>query len=50
LDTKGWGLYKKGEYEEALAVLNQAWENRASYNHNIYKHLEEVQEAVEQLN
>lgn len=50
LDTKGWGLYKKGEYEEALAVLNQAWENRATYNHNIYKHLQEAEHAVEQLN
>ncbi len=50
LDTKGWGLYKKGDYEEALAVLNEAWENRATYNHNMYLHLQQAQEAVERLN
>lgn len=50
LDTKGWGLYKKGEYQEALAVLNQAWENRANYDHNMYTHLLKAEEAVETLN
>ncbi len=50
LDTKGWGLYKKGQYEEALAVLNQAWENRASYNHIMYLHLQEAEKAAESLN
>ncbi|MGW8314411.1 MAG: hypothetical protein ACWGNV_02335 [Bacteroidales bacterium] len=50
LDTKGWGLLKKGAYEEALAVLNQAWENRANYDHNMYTHLQKAEEAVENLN
>jgi len=50
LDTKGWALYKKGQYEEALALLNQAWENRATYNNTIYQHLLEAEKAVESLN
>jgi len=50
LDTKGWGLYKKGQYVEALAVLNQAWENRATYDHSMYTHLQEAEAAVEQMN
>jgi len=28
VDTWGWGLYKSGRYEEALAALNKAWEMR----------------------
>ena len=50
LDTKGWGLFKKGHYEEALATLNQAWENRATYNHSMFLHLQEAKKAVDELN
>ena len=50
LDTKGWGLYKKGEYEEALALISQAWENKAVYNHSMYRHLKAAEKAVEELN
>jgi len=50
LDTKGWGLYKKGQYEEALALLTLAWNNRISYIHDIYQHLQEAEKAAAALN
>jgi hypothetical protein len=50
LDTKGWGLYKKGMYEEAHTVLTDAWDNRTSYIHAIYQHLQEAEKAVASLN
>lgn len=46
LDTKGWGFYKLGKYEEALRLLERSWELRAYYNHNIYLHLEAARKAV----
>ncbi len=42
LDTKGWGLYKVGKYEEALKVLTDAWALKPTYDHGVYKHLEEA--------
>ena len=46
LDTKGWGLYKQGNFEEALELLGKSWELKPVYNHSIYLHLEEVRKAV----
>jgi len=46
LDTKGWGLYKQGKYEEALEVLEKSWELKPRYNHEIFLHLEEAKKAV----
>jgi tetratricopeptide (TPR) repeat protein len=46
LDTKGWGLYKKGKTEEALENIQKAWDLRPVYNHEIFLHLEEVKKAV----
>ena len=49
LDTKGWGLYKQGNYEEALEILERSWDLRrenAIYNHEAYLHLEVAKKAV----
>jgi tetratricopeptide (TPR) repeat protein/TolB-like protein len=46
LDCKGWGLYKRGKYEEALEVLNKSWELRPVYRHAVYLHLEAAKKAV----
>ena len=46
LDTKGWGLFKQGRYEEALDVLKDAWELRPLYDHEGYWHIQEVEQAI----
>ncbi|MCX6262392.1 MAG: tetratricopeptide repeat protein, partial [Bacteroidia bacterium] len=49
LHTKGWGLYKKGKYKEALDILQKSWDLRmknAVYNHEAYLHLEAAKKAV----
>jgi tetratricopeptide (TPR) repeat protein len=46
LDTKGWGLYKLGKYEEALKLLERSWELKPIYDHEIYLHLEAAKKAV----
>ena len=46
LDTRGWGLYKQGRYEEALKVLTDAWDLRPIYDHDGYLHIQEVEKAV----
>ncbi len=46
LDTKGWGLYKQGKYQEALETLEKSWNLKPRYNHNIYLHLEAAKKAV----
>jgi len=43
---KGWGLYKKGKYKEALEWLEKSWELKPIYDHGLYLHLEEVKKAV----
>ncbi len=50
LDTKGWGLYKQGRYEEALKVLTDAWELRPRYKHEGYQHIQEVKKALASQN
>jgi tetratricopeptide (TPR) repeat protein len=50
LDTKGWGLYKQGRYEEALKVLHDSWDLRPSYNHDGYQHIQEVEKALASQN
>jgi tetratricopeptide (TPR) repeat protein len=45
-DTKGYGLFKQGKNKEALKLLEQNWDLRPIYNHEIYLHLEEVKKAV----
>ncbi|MEN8227454.1 MAG: tetratricopeptide repeat protein [Bacteroidota bacterium] len=46
LDTWGWGLYKQGQYEEALKILKQSWELRGPYSPVIYQHLQEAEKAI----
>jgi tetratricopeptide (TPR) repeat protein/Tfp pilus assembly protein PilE len=50
LDTKGWGLFKQGKYEEALEFLEKSWALKPVYNHGIYLHLEAAKKAVAGLN
>jgi tetratricopeptide (TPR) repeat protein len=46
IDTKGWGLYKQGKYEEALEFLEKSWELRPVYDHEAFIHLEAAKKAV----
>jgi tetratricopeptide (TPR) repeat protein len=49
LETKGWGLFKLGKYQEALEILQQSWDLRmknAVYDHKSYLHLEAAKKAV----
>jgi Tfp pilus assembly protein PilF len=49
LDTKGWGLYKQGKYQEAYDILQKSWDIRRQkegYEHIAYLHLEEAKKAV----
>jgi tetratricopeptide (TPR) repeat protein len=50
LDTKGWGLYKQGRYEEALQDLNDSWDLKSAYEHVIYQHIQEVKKALANQN
>jgi tetratricopeptide (TPR) repeat protein len=46
IDTKGWGLYKRGKYKEALDLLQEAWTLKPVYDHEVYLHLEAAKKAV----
>lgn len=46
LDTKGWGLYKLGKYEEALKLLRDSWDLKPAYSHTGFLHIQEVEEAL----
>ena len=49
LDTKGWGLYKQGNLEEALEILQKSWDLRmknAVYNHTAYLHLDAAKKSL----
>ncbi|MFO7850939.1 MAG: tetratricopeptide repeat protein [Bacteroidota bacterium] len=46
LENKADGLYKQGKYEEALELLEKAWELRPLYEHSSYLMLEEVRKAA----
>ena len=50
LDTKGWGLYKQGRYDEALKVLTDAWDLRPRYDQDGYERIEEVKKALSSQN
>ena len=43
---KGWALYKQGHLEEALEILNIAWEKRLTYRHNHFLAIQEVKTAL----
>jgi len=46
LDTKGWGLYKQGKYQEALKCIQKADSVKPVYFQDIYDHLEAAKKAV----
>jgi len=53
LDTKGWGLYKQGKYDQALEIIQKSWDLRrekAVYNHPAFLRLEEVKKKVSNQN
>ena len=46
IDTRGWGLYKQGKYQEALDVLQKSWDLNPVYDHEVYLHLEAAKKAL----
>jgi tetratricopeptide (TPR) repeat protein len=46
LDTKGWGLYKQGKYQEALDLFQKSDSLKPVYNHQLFLHLEAARKAV----
>jgi tetratricopeptide (TPR) repeat protein len=46
IDTKGWGLFKSGNYEEALKLLKKSDSLKPIYNHGLDFHLQEVKKAI----
>ena len=50
LDTKGWGLYKFGKNQEALNILQEAWDSAQFKMYFIKSHLEEVKKTVASQN
>jgi AraC-like DNA-binding protein/tetratricopeptide (TPR) repeat protein len=45
-DTKGYGLFRFGKYQEALEVLQNTWDSTPFKMYFIKSHLEEVKKAV----
>jgi AraC-like DNA-binding protein/TolB-like protein len=45
-DTKGYGLYKQGKYQEALDILQKTWDETPFKLFSIKSHLEEVKKAT----
>ena len=46
LDTKGWGLYKVGKYNEALNVLQKADSLKPNSDPTVFIHIQEVEKAL----
>ena len=49
LDSKGWGLYKKGKHQEALELMKRSWGLRlqnSRYDHAAYLRFGEVKKAA----
>jgi tetratricopeptide (TPR) repeat protein len=46
IDTKGWGLYKQGKYQEALELFEKCDSLKPVYDHELYLHLEAAKKAV----
>ena len=45
-DTRGWGFYKLGNYNQALEDLSKGWDLRPFYGHQHFLHLEAAKKAV----
>ena len=50
LDTKGWGLHKQGKDSVALELFNKAWDLSLFYEHDIFLHIKEVEQALASQN
>lgn len=46
LDTKGWGLFKQGNYKEALELFQKIWDSTPFPMYSYKSHLEEVKKAI----
>jgi tetratricopeptide (TPR) repeat protein len=46
LDTKGWGLYKQGKYQEAFEFLQKSWDLLPVYDHDVFLRLEAAKKAL----
>lgn len=46
LHVKGWGLYRQGNYREALELLNKSWKQKPAYDHELFLHIEEAKELL----
>jgi tetratricopeptide (TPR) repeat protein len=46
LHTKGWGLFRQGNYTEGLNFLERSWYLKPIYSHPLYLHLEEAKKAA----
>jgi len=44
--TKGMGLLKQGNLVEAREIINKSWEIRRGYNHEHFKLIQEVEQAL----
>lgn len=47
---KGLGLYKQGHLEQALEILQIAWDKRFSYRHDHYLAIQKVKQALSNQN
>jgi tetratricopeptide (TPR) repeat protein/TolB-like protein len=45
-DTKGWGLYKLGKYNEALDALQKADSVAPKHDPEVFSHIQEVKKAI----
>lgn len=46
LDTRGWGLYKQGNYREALELVERSWELKPVYDHELYVQLDAIKKTL----
>ena len=46
LDTKGWGLFKTGKYEEALKFLEKSDSLKPVYDNLLFLHIQDVRKAI----
>jgi tetratricopeptide (TPR) repeat protein len=47
LNTKGWALFKQGKNQEALEIIQKAWDEAPFKLYSIRSHLEEVKKVME---
>jgi tetratricopeptide (TPR) repeat protein len=45
LQTKGWGLYKQGKYEESVKLLSEVWDKSGFYT-PLHNQLQEAKQAL----